>query len=83
MIVRDYYIDGTEFEVINCPAFNESTRRCIDKNHSLCYCRDKKECIIKSHIIALAALISVASRQPGSAELVGAKTCFNSFIIEK
>ena len=83
MIITDYHVDGTEFEVTNCPAFSESTRRCINKDTLLCYCKDNKNCIIKNHVVALAALVQVTSRQPGSAESVGAKACFNSFIVEK
>lgn len=77
-----YYCTGTNFEVINCPAFNEDTRECIEKNSKSIRCKDN-DCMIKSHIVALSALVGVASRTPYSSECIGAKACFNSFRIEK
>jgi hypothetical protein len=46
-------------------------------------CRKNKDCIIKSHMVALSALVNVAKRTPISAEYIGAMACFNSFIIQR
>ena len=83
MIEENYYCSGTDFEVINCPAFG-NTRRCTaeGENH-LDKCQDVKNCIIKNHIVALSALVDVAMRSPGSAECIGAKACFDSFLVNK
>lgn len=77
-IVRDYYVNGTDFEIINCPAYD--CRNC-KVYCTLCY--NNKDCIIKSHTVALSALVDVAKRAPRSAEHIGAMACFNSFIIQR
>ena len=79
--ITDYHdIDGINFEVVNCPAYE--TGDCGAHNYKVT-CQNCEECIIKSHVIHLAALVSIASRRPGSAELVGALCCLNTFLIKK
>ena len=81
-IVKDYYVNGTDFEIINCPCYVEG--RCFrPREDKLINCKDNKDCIIKNHMVALSALIDIAKRNPRSAEHIGAMACFNSFIIKK
>ena len=79
-IVKDYYVSGTDFEIINCPAYE--TGDCIACSYKVT-CKDNKDCIIKSHMVALSALVDVAKRVPRSAEHIGAMACFNSFIVQR
>lgn len=77
-----YYVDGTDFEVRNCPAYvhgNCKVNPSVEKG--FCRCKDMKDCMIKSHCVGLSALIAVTT--PGSAENVGAKSCLDSFLVTK
>ena len=81
MIDDKYYCSGTNFEIINCPSFDRESKKCRGIGIDAVYCKDAKNCLLKSHLIHLSALIGITS--PGSAVEVGAKCCFNSFIINK
>lgn len=76
----DCRCDGTDFEVINCPSFNSGYCFRV-KSNSIMKCREIKDCIIKNHMVCLSALVGIT--KPGTAEMVGARACFNSFIVNK
>lgn len=82
-IVNDYYVDGTDFEIINCPAYDKNIKGACRAQYCEITCRKNKDCIIKSHLVALSALVNVAKRTPTSAEHIGAMACFNNFIIQR
>lgn len=84
MIVKDYKIDGTEFEICNCPAYiHEKCKIELSIGGNCKFCREITDCILKSHLVNLSALISVANRNPNSAEVVGARACFNDFLVKQ
>ena len=75
---NDYYVTGTDFEILNCPCYIQAAKGCLKYVKP---CKDIKKCLIKSHLVQLSALIGVC--QPGTAQMVGSKACFNSFLINK
>ena len=78
MMETNCQCSGTDFEVINCPSFN--CGYCFRvKSNSVLRCKEIKNCIIKDHLVALSALVNVCL--PGTPQLVGAKCCFNSFLV--
>jgi len=80
MIERNYHCSGTEFEILNCPCLGKTKRCLAEGEHHLDKCINV-DCIMKSHMVHLSALIGVCL--PGSAAEVGARACFNSFIVNK
>ena len=78
MIVQDYYVDGTDFEIINCPKYSYGL--CVYPDHTV-PCKSVKDCILKAHMVCLSATIAVCPK--GSAAEIGAKACFNSFLVER
>lgn len=68
-----YYVDGTDFEVTNCPKYK------ICKGN----CREDKNCVIKSHMVHLSALIAVCESCGQGSTIIGSKCCFDSFHIMK
>ena len=81
MIEQNYYCSGTEFEILNCPCIGKTKRCTAISDHQLDKCIDVKDCVIKNHMVHLSALKAVCL--PGSAAEVGAKACFDSFIVNK
>lgn len=84
MIVRDYKVDGTEFEICNCPAYIHGKCRVepsVENNYK--FCKNVNDCRLKSHMVHLSALVSVSYRAPNSAEAIGARACFDDFLIKQ